>query len=468
MKERQTKLVFVPLSYNMHLSYHHGTGLLAAVAKQHGAEVAVYQVHDDLGHPPNAEKCAREISSFRADFICISTSSLEWGFAKMLATELSKVSNAKVIVGGSHSTFSNSNDGFDLFDYVIIGEGENFISNLAHGELCDTKVIHGEMTINLDTLPFSDRESFKMEKIITARHGIVDFITQRGCPYSCSFCSNHALRKMYGVKYLRRRSVENVIKEIKEVIARYKCKMIFFHDDIFTLNESWVKEFCGKYAREIGLPWMINSHINHIGDEVIGFLAQAGCAEIKLGIESGDEDIRNKILNKQVSNRKIKERFKALRKAGLRTFAFIMHGVSGETETSYEKSVRLMAEIKPNVIRSTIFFPLPNTVLGDPFFRTNGKLDASMLGDTPASPLNHGAETLSRFYMFGWKINFLLGVKEYGSLLQRYAGCANVAEFKQVDAKISRELSLQRRMHYRFGEECSMLKLEDGKKSFLT
>lgn len=462
------KIVFVPLSHNMHLSYHHSIGILAAVAKQCGAEYAIYQIHDELGHPPIAEKCAREISCFHADFICISASSLEWKFAEMLAAELRKFSGSKIIVGGPHPTFcSNSNDGFELFDHVVVGEGENFIKKLAYGGLFDTKIIHGEMIDDLNTLPFSDRESFEMEKIIASRHGIVDFITQRGCPYNCSYCSNHALRKIYGAKYLRRRNTENVIKEIKEVINRYQCKMIFFHDDIFTLKEDWVKEFCDRYVKEIGMPWMINSHINHMGDKIVASLARAGCIEIKFGIESGDEVIRSRILNKRLSDDKIKDRFEAVRKVGMRTFAFMMHGVPGETEDSYKKSVQLMGEIMPNVIRSTIFFPLPNTVLGDPFFKIDGKLDASMLGDTPANPFGHNTEALLRFYMFGWKINLLLGLKEYGNLLQKHSKKTDAEELKRVDAIISRNLSLQGKTHYRFGNECSMLKLEDGKKSFI-
>lgn len=468
MKKKGKRIVFVPLSYNMHLSYHHGIGILAAAAKQYGAEVGVYQIHDDLGHPPIAEKCAKEISHCHADFICISTSSLEWNFAKILALELRKITDAKLIVGGPHPTFcSNFSDGFELFDHVVVGEGEHFLKELLDGKINDEKIINGEMTANLDMLPFSDRDSFDMKKIITARQGIVDFLTQRGCPHNCSFCSNHALRKIYGPKYLRRRSVNNVIEEIKKVIEKYQCKTIFFHDDIFTLNENWVKEFCGRYAKEIGLPWMINSHVDHVKDELLELLAQAGCVEIKFGIESGDENTRNKVLNKKISDDKINDRFKAARKAGIRTFAFMMHGIPGEAGDSYRKSVRLMAKIMPNVIRSTVFFPLPNTALGDPFFKMNEGLNLSMLGDTPASPLGHSAETLSKFYLFGWEINLALGLKEYEIPLQKYSHCADAAELKMIDAIISESVSLQGRAHYQFGGECSMLKLIDDKKTIL-
>lgn len=471
MKSRKMKTLFVPLSHNMHLSYHHGIGMLSAVARHYGAEVAVYQIHSDLGHPPIAEKCAREISLFCPDFIGISTSSLEWEFAKILASEIRKISHAKLIVGGPHPTFCKiTNSELDLFDHVIIGEGEKIVEKLSLGEPLGDKVICGSMISDLDTLPFSDRGLFDMDRIITARQGIVDFITQRGCPYNCSFCSNHALRELYGVKFLRHRSVNNVVEEIKDVIRKYSCRMIFFHDDIFTLQRRWVKEFCNRYKEEIMLPWTINSHVDHVGDEVLECLAQAGCLEIKIGVESGDEEVRRDVLGKKITNRKIKERFAAIRAKGMRTFAFIMHGVPGETENTFLKSVELMAEIQPNTIRSTIFFPLPNTVLGDPFYGGDEKLLSSMLGDTPTSSLDHSMATLRRFYMFGWKINLKLGLEEYKTLIERYSTKTDihVEGLKSDDLKLSINMMLQGKIHYRFGGECSMLKLEDGEEFLLS
>lgn len=459
-----TSICFVALIYNMHLSYHHGIGILAAVAKEAGARVNVYQIHTELERPPVAKKCADEISSFHPDVVCISSSTLEWSFARELADELKKVSRAKIIIGGSHPTFcANLGNDLRFFDYVVVGEGEKIVENLACGRWYDSKVIRGEMVENLDTLPFSDRESFDMQKIIDARDGIIDFITQRGCPYNCSYCSNHVLRRMYGTKFLRRRSVENVLDEMKKALGTYKCHKIFFHDDIFTLDEKWTKEFCLRYAREIGLPWMINSHVGHVSNSIIQSLASAGCTEIKLGVESGDEEIRNKILNKRVSNSQIKERFKAVREAGMRSYAFMMHGTPGETETSYRKSVQLMADIQPDVVRSTVFHPLPGTCLGDPYFRKSKANFVSMLGDNPSNPLNRSGKVLFRYYTFGWQINLEMGLKGYKKLAKKYRQKTsfNPEEIKEDDVKISTDYKELSRYH--FGAECSMLKLEKGK-----
>ena len=334
------------------------------------------------------------------------------------------------------------------------------------GKFPSQKKITGLMTKDLDSLPFTDRESFQAQEIIDRRGGVVDFIAQRGCPHNCNYCSNFALRDLYGNDFLRQRSVENVLREIKEVKTKYHFNKVFFHDDIFTLRKKWVVEFCEKYKNEVGLPLLINSHVSCLPDDIIAVLAESGCVEIKMGIESGDEQVRKKVLNRSVSDEAIKSRFEAIRKAGIRSYAYMMQGVPDSTESTYEKNVLLMKDILPNIIRSTIFFPLPNTALGDSQrYRLDGEMTASTLGDNPTSIF--GGKTLLEFYGFGWNINFCLGLAEYGVLISQYSDSKklNIDEIKNDDGEISAKMTNLGKTHYAFGNECSMLKLVDGSKS---
>lgn len=449
----------------MHVSYGHGIGILAAVAKQHGAEVLVYHVHSELGNPPVAEKCAKEILAFNPAVIGITSSTFEWNFVKDLAKHLRKKTSTKIILGGPHATFCKEDFGFDLFDHVIVGEGEKVMSDILMGKFPSQKKITGLIVKNLDALPFADRESFQTQEIINHRGGMVDFIAQRGCPHNCNYCSNFALRDLYGNDFLRQRSAENVLQEIKEVKTKHSFNKVFFHDDIFTLRKSWVMEFCDRYKNEIGLPLLINSHVSCLPDDILAVLAGSGCVEIKMGIESGDDVVRKKVLNRSVSNEVICSRFKAIREAGIRSYAYMMQGVPNSSESTYEKNVLLMKDILPNIIRSTIFFPLPNTVLGDSQrYRLKGET-ASTLGDSPTSIF--GDKTLLEFYHFGWNINFRLGLAEYGVLISQYADPKkiNIDEIKNADKNISARMIGLGKTHYAFGNECSMLKLVDGSKS---
>lgn len=465
---RRERIVFVWLNHNMHLSYGHGVGILVAVAKKAGAEVFVHHVHSDLGNPPIVEKVTSDILDLQPSVVGISSSTLEREFAKDLAQKLKAMSTKKplLVLGGSHPTFCESEEGYEFFDYVIIGEGEQPIIDLVNGKIFGQKKIVGDIIPDLDFLPFSDRDSFAMQKIIDSRNGIVDFISQRGCPYNCSYCSNHFLRKLYGKDFLRRRSVKNVISEVKNIISRFRCKIIFFHDDIFTLNEDWTKEFCSRYKKEVNLPWIINSHVNHLSDGIITALHDAGCIEIKIGVETGDEDLRASVLNKKINDDKIIGRFSALQEK-IRSYAFMMQGLPKEKDVHYEKSVALMAKILPNVIRQTIFYPLPNTSLGDSFYKKDVRLMSSMLGDSPSVVVGKKDQVLSNFYRFGWQINKLLGLDEYNVLIKRHSdgGNLDIRKIKKDDEEISSRLTAEGKIHYSFSGECSMLKLRDGTKS---
>ena len=460
------RIVFVWPNYNMHVSYGPNIGILAAVAKRYGADVFVYHVHSELGNPPAVEKCAEDISTLNPTIIGITSSTFEWSFVKELALNLRGKTCAKLVLGGSHATFCKNDDGFNLFDFVVVGEGEKIITDLLFGKNPDSKIVTGQMIEDLDSLPFMDRGSFKMQKIINARGGLIDFIAQRGCPHNCNYCSNFALRDLYGNKFLRQRSVDNVIGEINEVKNTYNFSKIFFHDDIFTLRRNWVMEFCERYKREINLPLLINSHVNCLPDDILAMLAKSGCVEIKMGIESGDEEIRKKVLNRNVSNEVIKSRFEAIREKGIRSYAYMMQGVPDSTEKTYERNILLMKDILPNIIRSTIFFPLPNTVLGNnQQYRLNGEITASTLGDSPTSIF--GEKNLLEYYLFGWNINLCLGISEYKDFILKYSTPKNlnVDELKYVDKKISAKMAGLGKIHYAFGNECSMLKLINGSKS---
>ena len=82
-------------------------------------------------------------------------------------------------------------------------------------------------------------------------------MTQRGCPFSCSFCIESVYQDMFGKKNsLRRRSVDVVIEElVAGQAATLGIRQVMFYDDVFTVNPRWLREFAPRYKREVGLPF---------------------------------------------------------------------------------------------------------------------------------------------------------------------------------------------------------------------
>lgn len=212
---------------------------------------------------------------------------------------------------------------------------------------------------SLDKLPFPDRELFDYETYLKWNHGTATFLSTRGCPFNCSYCINHFLVKMYHGKgrYVRFRSIRNLLEEIKQVLKRYgkNVKNIEFYDDTFTLDEKRIEEFCRQYPKEIGLPFNINARVNATNPRLFKILKKAGCVRVSIGIESGDDYIRNKILKRNMTDEQIISTFNAAREAGLKTYAFNMVGIPFETKKSIEKTIQLNKKCKPDYVGVSIF-----------------------------------------------------------------------------------------------------------------
>lgn len=139
--------------------------------------------------------------------------------------------------------------------------------------------------------------------------------TSRGCPFSCSYCSSSKIKEIYRGKgkYNRFRSVDNVIKELKEAIKKNpNIKEIRFWDEVFATNKQWLKEFSEKYKKEIGLRFVIWGHPLFSKKEDIEKLVDAGLRRIIVGIQSGSPNVRNNIFKRPETNEQIIEASKIL------------------------------------------------------------------------------------------------------------------------------------------------------------
>jgi radical SAM superfamily enzyme YgiQ (UPF0313 family) len=150
---------------------------------------------------------------------------------------------------------------------------------------------------DLDRLPFPD---FDLSEEFLVEDGRMDpvtklwyiIMTQRGCPYRCTFCINSTLPGLSpGEKYTRRRSVENVVSELVSIKQRFGAQFDFvqFFDDIFTVSKRWLKDFAPLYRDQIGLPFWCYTYPGQCDDGIAELLNVMGVSYVQFGVQSGSE-----------------------------------------------------------------------------------------------------------------------------------------------------------------------------------
>jgi len=370
-------------------SFQFGIAILSAFLKQHGHQTDLHYMYSKYRPSEMVEK----IENFKPELIGFSSTTSQFKYIRKILDDVPLVKDIFTICGGPHVTMEpESLKSVSRLDAICRGEGEHALLELVEA-LENGRDITGIKNLwvkkngriyqnasrpfvqNLDDLPFADREVFPYQSIINSDFGTAAFIFTRGCPYHCSYCSNDALRIIQEGRYVRFRSVDSCIEEIGEVIGNYKVKSISIHDDIFTLNKRFVFEFCEKYQAKIKLPFDINARAETITREICKKLKNAGCRRVSMGIESGNLHIRNRVLNRKMSNRQIVNAFSIARQAGLKTKSYNMVGFPGETTQRFQDTVKLNAEIKPDSLILSVFDPYPGTKLGDEC-RKKGLIDA--------------------------------------------------------------------------------------------
>ncbi|MEW5946555.1 MAG: radical SAM protein [bacterium] len=155
--------------------------------------------------------------------------------------------------------------------------------------------------------------------------GPTDVVTaSRGCPAACRFCSS----KYFWKGSYRTRKPERVIEEIKFMMNTCGTKGIHFREDNFTINKKWVFEMCDA-LEELRLPWICQSRVASITDELVKRMKEAGCAGISCGFESAN-DHTLKYLKKGLRVEDTLETVRVFERYGMKWSGGFMAGVLNE------------------------------------------------------------------------------------------------------------------------------------------
>lgn len=355
-----------------------GPMYISAMLKEHGHEC-------ELALGDNLNDFRKKIEEFKPDIVGFSvmSGSHEWG--RNIAIEIKNQYGIPNIFGGAHPTFFPEFANEEGVDYTIRGEGEEamvevmkaldnqesflHVANLSYSQ--DAKPKHNplrNLAGRLDDYPTPDRFLYD-ELDNRGDRRVRNLITSRGCPFHCTFCFEDAMRDMYKGKgkYVRIREIAPVIEECKRLKNETDAEVIYFADDVFGMKRQWLYEFLEVYKREVGMDFICLVRADIVAsDEQYAFkLAAAGCRSVFFGIESGNEDLRNKVLNKQLTDQQILDAAKLLHEAGIKFRTYNIVGLPDETLEDALSTVELNIKIGADYPWCSIFSPFPGTELTD-------------------------------------------------------------------------------------------------------
>lgn len=376
-----------------------GVMCLSSALKAHGHDVR-FVLADSVG--------IKGLKKLMSDYIpdIVGYSAMTGEHVKLLEVNrvLKESYKFLTVFGGPHATFFPELINEEGCDAACIGEGETVFAefcrrldnNEAYWQTPNFIVKYNGGIIrnpvaplieNLDELLFPDRD-LMYEADPSLRNEVHKrFFSTRGCPYKCTYCFNNKYNEKYKGKgsVLRHRSPENMIAEICSVRDNHSMGLVLIDDDTFNLKpEGWIETFCRLYKKEVKLPLSCNFRANLVVEEEVAMLKDAGLDSVWMAIECGNEDVANRVLNRNLSNEQLLTACKIIKKHGIKLITQNMVGmpVKNSYRTDLE-TLDLNFKVNPTFAWSSILYPYPGTPVAEdaqkngfideeiPFFETN-------------------------------------------------------------------------------------------------
>jgi len=359
---------------------------LASMLRRAGHRVRIIDGEvEQIGH----DDLAAIVASERPDFFGITSTTAQATRAFALAQAVkAKAPETFVALGGPHASSlpERSMQECDALDAVVFGEGERTILEIM-GRLAARESLEGvhgtayrgpggivvnasrELIEDLDTIPFPAWDLIPMQKYVASTwfpnkvKQYTNVFTSRGCPYGCTFCG----AKTTWTRKFRARSPENVVAEMEEVYKRFGIPNFFISDDLFTLKRTRVMEICTLILeKQLPLTWTCLSRVNTIDAEMLALMKKAGCYLISYGLESGSQEVLDKLDKGTTVEQGIKA-VEMTKAAGIKVFGSFMIGSPGETPETVEATIRLIRKMKLDEVGLGVTTAYPGTDLFEQF-----------------------------------------------------------------------------------------------------
>lgn len=366
------------------VSYQHPLGLLyiATCLQEAGHEVKLV---DGAFWTPR--EVIDQVRDFGPGFVGISANASMWNKACRTAEDIRKLDPSIHINAAGPYPSAVEEDCLkqcEALDSIIIGEGEKTVPDLV-GRLQKGQTIEGVAGVafrdaeggivvnqpralieDLDSIPIPRREllgdfdKYESPPGSYKEKPIAIVMTSRGCKAQCIYCF-----QMKGERRIRLRSVDNVVKEVEELVNDYGFKEIRFLDETFTADRERAMEIAHRFReKKLKFSFYISSRVNTVDYELLKEMKKAGCWAVLFGAESGVQKNLN-TLRKGVTLEQTQTAVAAAKKAGLKVYTPFILGIPGETYEEGLETIQFAIDLDPHYANFHTMAPFPGTELFD-------------------------------------------------------------------------------------------------------
>jgi anaerobic magnesium-protoporphyrin IX monomethyl ester cyclase len=347
---------------------------MAAVLEGEGIEC---RISDFAAQKATWEEVRESLAAFAPDVLLVSvtTPTIQ---RDLTACRIAKGLNPSIVTVAKGAHFTPKDEEALLehpeLDLVIRGESEHTLAEIATavdwsdvqgisfrraGRIVRTPDRPFIEVEDLDALPFPARHLLRNELYVAPDTGepITMINTGRGCPHKCIYC---AVTIASGYR-LKVRSPGNIVDELEECVVKHGIRNFFFRADTFTWDETWVVDLCREIvARGLDVRWGCNSRVDTISEGRLEWMKKAGCWIVGFGIESGNQEMLNRMKKRQ----KLEDAENAIalcRRHGIKTYGLFLIGLPWDTRDTVEETIAFAKRLEPTFIDFNIAYPLPGT-----------------------------------------------------------------------------------------------------------
>lgn len=376
--------------------------LAASLRKLPGVDVAIHDC-EKRREPP--ARSAEKIAAWKPDLVGLSLSTPTYLAGREVLQHLQSTARAPVVaVGGPHvSAMPEASVSNLRAHYGFIGESELVfpqlverlrdagVSTLEPGARSPINVsdLSGVVSRNggdgltrhprngwnhdLDDLPWPAFDLMDLNgypphphQLLYRSFPIAPIMTSRGCPYECTFCASPELTG----RSMRYRSARGVVDEMEYHVRRFGIREFHIEDDVFNILRSHVWDVCEEILRRgLKVEWKCPNgvRIDRLDLELVRLMRRAGCYQLSLGIETGDEDVLERI-KKKFKLAKNEDVVDTLRRQGIEVLGLFILGFPGESRASVERTLRYSLAKRFDLAHFSVFSYLPGSAEADRHF----------------------------------------------------------------------------------------------------